>query len=122
MSGAAGLATPKRFTVYVAVPCADPATQFVDLQTMDTEPLLACLARNSVTPPRENRFDVVDEHRQDRAFPVCASNLDVMTLGYFAYKKPDLMLLEISAVDVVHDSPPIEHPIGLLLDLSGFAH
>ena len=106
--------TPLAFTCYVAIPNHEASNAdsdgCIDLSKQDTRPLLACLARNFSAAGRQNPF-VLDVH-PDPVFPLCSSSTTAMGLGFFAYKCEHLVLLEMSAPQLLQKTAPIEHPLG----------
>ena len=115
-SSAAGTSeTPLVFTYYVAIPVPEAGIKAdgdgcIDLSSQDTRPLLACLARNFSAAGRENPF--IMEVQPDPVFPLCSSSATAMGVGFFAYKSEDLVLLEMSAPQLLQKKAPIEHPLG----------
>ncbi|CAE6921185.1 Cdkl4 [Symbiodinium natans] len=93
-------------TFYVAV---QPQDAPVDLTLQDTKPLLACLARNTSAAGRENPFQA---DWSEPLYPLCSSSLTAMSLACFAFKKPKLLLLEMSASQLPQKQAPLEHPVG----------
>ena len=103
---------PFTVTYYVAVRLPEKGDgEGIDLCIQDTQPLLACLARNYFTAARHHNPFVLEVH-PDPVFPICSCSTTAMSVGFFAYKSEHLALLGLSAPQLLQKISPIEHPLG----------
>ena len=110
--------TPLAFMYYVPIPvpqavnaAADGCADLSKQDTQPTQPLLTGLARNFSAAGRDHPF-VLDQIDPDPVFPLCSSSTTAMAVGFFAYKSEHLLLLEMSAPQLLQKKAPIEHPLG----------
>ena len=113
--------TPLAFTYYVPIPvpqavnaAADGCADLSKQDTQPTQPLLTGLARNFSAAGRDHPF-VLDQIDPDPVFPLCSSSTTAMAVGFFAYKSEHLLLLEMSAPQLLQKKPRAS----ILLEASG---
>ena len=91
------------FKYYIAI---DDLSNENSLEEACVGPLLRLLGNNAASS--EHPFQVGGEI----AYPVCSSEVQAMTLGFFAFKRMDLKLVRIEYPGLITTEPAISHPMG----------
>ncbi|CAK9068446.1 unnamed protein product [Durusdinium trenchii] len=93
----------KLFKYYIAI---DDLLNENSLEEADVAPLLWLLGQNATSTdhPFSPEGEIV--------YPLCSSSQQAMALGFFAYKRTNLKLVEIAYPGLIGSKAPIAHPMG----------
>ena len=93
----------KLFKYYIAI---DDLLNENSLEEADVAPLLWLLGQNATSTdhPFSPEGEIV--------YPLCSSSQQAMALGFFAYKRTNLKLVEIAYPGLIGCKAPIAHPMG----------
>lgn len=100
----AGVEKPNSFKYYIAI---DDLASSDTFSEADPDPLLRLLAKNDASANSPFKLDT-----GSGLYPVCSSPDVAMVLGFHAWKRPGLKLVEMGYQGLIRGTAPYVHPMG----------